>query len=159
KFIIEKAKQNQVIIFNEAHYNARHRVFVASMLEDLKKAGYTYFLAETFPDDANFFKDKHLTYHSGYYAMEPHFGNLIRRDIELNYTLYPYEDTTRANGKFREINEARNIETLLKKDPKARIIIYCGFSHIYEDSVSSWEKAMAGRLKEFTGIDPFTIDQ
>jgi hypothetical protein len=25
--------------------------------------------------------------------------------------------------------------------------------------VQNWEKAMAGRLKEYTGIDPFTIDQ
>jgi hypothetical protein len=26
-------------------------------------------------------------------------------------------------------------------------------------NIKSWEKAMAGRLKEFTNIDPFTIDQ
>ena len=30
---------------------------------------------------------------------------------------------------------------------------------MYEGSHGWWEKAMAGRLKEYTGIDPFTIHQ
>lgn len=47
-FIIEKAKKNRVLIFNEAHYNPRHRVFVTSLLKDLKETGYTFFAAETF---------------------------------------------------------------------------------------------------------------
>jgi hypothetical protein len=38
-------------------------------------------------------------------------------------------------------------------------IIHSGFDHVFENAVKNWEKAMAGRLKEYTGIDPFTIDQ
>lgn len=44
-------------------------------------------------------------------------------------------------------------------DPKAKILIHCGYGHILESEGGEWEKAMAGRLKEDTGIDPFTIDQ
>lgn len=159
KFIIEKAKKNQIVIFNEAHFNPRNRVFVTSLLKDLKAAGYKYFAAETFSNSPAFTKSHHPTFYTGYYSMEPQFGNLIREAMRLNFSLYPYEDTLGTNGKEREIGEAKNIEALLKKDPKAKIIVYCGFGHIREDSLPGWGKAMAGRLKEFTGIDPYTIDQ
>ncbi len=147
------------MIFNEAHYNPRHRVFVASLLKDFKEAGYKYFAAETFSNDEYFSKEIHPRFTTGYYTMEPQFGNLVREAIKLEYSLYPYEARAGANGREREIGEAKNLHELLKKDPKAKIIIYCGFAHIYEDSVYGWQKAMAGRLKEFTGIDPYTIDQ
>ena len=91
--------------------------------------------------------------------MEPQFGNLIREANKLNYILYPYEDITGSNCKNREIGEAKNIASLLTKEPNTKIIIYCGFAHIYEDSVYGWGKAMAGQVKEYTGINPFTIDQ
>ncbi len=159
KYIIQKANENQIIIFNEAHYNSRNRVFVASLLKDFKKIGYTYFAAEALNTDSTYQNLKLPLFSTGYYTMEPQFGNLIREAIRQKLKLFAYEDSTGANGKQREINEAKNLELLLKKDPKAKIIIYCGFSHIFEDSVYNWEKAMAGRLKEFTGIDPYTIDQ
>lgn len=159
KFIIQKAKENQVLIFNEAHYNPRNRVFVASLLKDLKDVGYKYFAAETFSNDSSFKKSKHPSFQTGYYSKEPEFGNLVREALKLNFSLYPYEDSTGANGKEREIEEAKNLQLLLQKKPNTKIIIYCGFAHIYEDSIPVWQKAMAGRLKELTGIDPYTIDQ
>jgi len=159
KYIIQKANENQIIIFNEAHYNPRNRIFVASLLKDLKKIGYSYFAAEALNTDSTYQNLQVPLFSTGYYTMEPQFGNLIREAIRQDLQLFAYEDSTGANGKQREINEAKNLELLLKKDPRAKIIIYCGFSHIFEDSVYSWEKAMAGRLKEFTGIDPYTIDQ
>lgn len=159
KFIIQKAKENQILIFNEAHHNPRNRVFVTSLLKDLRNSGYKYFAAETFANDSFFIKEKHPVFFTGFYTTEPQFGNLVREAIKLNFTLYPYEAIPITNGKEREIGEAKNLQSLLTKDPNAKIIIYCGFSHIREDSVPSWGKAMAGRLKEFTGIDPYTIDQ
>jgi hypothetical protein len=158
-FILTQAKKSRVIIFNEAHFNPRNRVFLTSLLKELKAIGYKYFAAETFINNSTFVKSKHPTFSTGYYNMEPQFGNLVREAKKLNYLLYSYEDTLGANGKEREIGEAKNLQTLLQKDINAKIIVYCGFSHIREDSVPGWEKAMAGRLKEFTGIDPYTIDQ
>lgn len=159
KFIIDKARENQVIIFNEAHFNPRHRVFVTSLLKDLKAVGYKYFAAETFINNSGFAKSHHPTFATGFYTLEPQFGNLVREAIKLNFTLYPYEDTLGTDGKEREIGEAKNLQTLLNKDSGAKIIVYCGFGHIIEDTLPGWGKAMAGRLKEFTGIDPYTIDQ
>jgi len=160
KYILSKAKENRILIFNEAHFNPRNRVFVTSLLKDLRRLGYTYFVAETFANKPGFADNSiYPTLNSGYYVMEPQFGNLVREANNLKFKLYPYEDTTRNNGKFREIEQAKNIASLLKTKPHAKIIIYCGFSHIYEDSVDGWERAMAGRLKEYTGLDPYTIDQ
>lgn len=160
KYVLNKAKENQIIILNEAHYNPRNRVFVTSLLKGLKKIGFTYFAAEGFLNKVSFQKNSTFpTLNCGFYASEAEFGNMMREANSLKYILYPYEDTTRGVGKFREIGQAKNIAALIKKDPNAKIIIYCGFAHIYEDSVVTWEKAMAGRIKEYTGIDPYTIDQ
>ncbi|MET0394244.1 MAG: hypothetical protein ABW019_13950 [Chitinophagaceae bacterium] len=159
-FILERAKENRVLIFNEAHYNPRHRVFVTSLLADLKKLGYTCLAAETFANNPDFAENSVCpTLNTGYYAMEPQFGNLIREANRLQLRLYPYEHRTGGNGRLREIEQAKNLAALLSSNPDLRLIVYCGFSHIFEDSVAGWEKAMAGRLKELTGIDPYTIDQ
>jgi len=118
KFIIQKAKENQILIFNEAHHNPRNRVFVTSLLKDLKNAGYKYFAAETFMNDSFFVKEKHPVFFTGFYTMEPQFGNLVREALKLNFTLYPYEAIPITGGKQREIGEAKNLQTLLKKRPK-----------------------------------------
>jgi hypothetical protein len=56
--------------------------------------------------------------------------------------------------------QARNIQHILLADPQAKIVIHCGYSHANEqpdpEDHSRW---MASYLREYTGIDPFTIDQ
>lgn len=160
KFILQKARENRVLIFNEAHYNPRNRVFVTSLLKDLKKIGYSYFAAETFSTRPDFKENsRYPNLNSGYYTMEPQFGNLIREANKLNYTLYAYEHFSRGNQWERETGQARNLAKLLDSVPDSKVIILCGFDHIVEDSIANWATPMAARLKELTGIDPYTIDQ
>ena len=160
KYILKKAKEKRVLIFNEAHYNPRNRVFVTSLLKDLKKLGYTYFAAETFSTRPAFKENsKFPNLNSGYYAMEPQFGNLIREANKLNYILYPYEHFTNGNQPERETGQAKNLAKLLDSIPNSKLIVYCGFSHIGEDSIANWATPMAAKLKELTGIDPYTIEQ
>ena len=164
EYIIRQAKNEQIVILNEAHHIPIHRVFTATLLKELYKSGFRYLGAETLShQDSLLNQRKHPTLASGYYTKEPQYGNLIREALQLGYRLFPYEAATPeefASGKTREIAQARHIETIIKRDPKAKILIHCGYSHVFETPLESdWEKAMAGRLKEFTGIDPFTIDQ
>ncbi|MFT3677599.1 MAG: hypothetical protein QM781_17040 [Chitinophagaceae bacterium] len=160
KFILKKARENRVLIFNEAHYNPRNRVFVNSLLKDLKKIGYRYFAAETFSMRPGFGENsKYPNLNTGYYAMEPQFGNLIRTANELNFTLYPYEHIANGNQWERETGQARNLARLLDSIPDSKVIVYCGFDHIMEDSIANWVTPMAARLRELTGIDPYTVDQ
>lgn len=92
--------------------------------------------------------------------MEPQFGNLIRAANKLNYTLHPYEHhTSRGNIQERETVQAKKIAKLLDSLPNSKIIVYCGFSHISEDSIKNWGMPMAAKLKELTGIDRYTIEQ
>lgn len=158
-FILQKARESQVLIFNEAHANPRNRVFVKSLLKDLKGMGYNWFCAETFFNDSSFFSMHHPVFETGYYTMEPSFGNLVREAMQRGLQLFPYESPTIEQPKEREINQAKNLAALLQKHPGEKIIVYCGFDHLREDSLPFWERAMAGRLKEYTGIDPYTIDQ
>ncbi|MFC6996342.1 hypothetical protein [Rufibacter roseus] len=158
EYILQQAPQEQILIINEAHHNPLHRTFTQSLLEDLHKQGYRYLgLEGLYQQDSLINQRKYPVQESGYYAKEPQFGNLIREAMRLGFTVFGYD--AEGNGKVREIGQARNIQKVLQRDPKAKIILHCGFDHINEGPSQAWEKAMAGRLKEFTGIDPFTIDQ
>ncbi|MBD0255864.1 MAG: hypothetical protein ICV83_09105 [Cytophagales bacterium] len=163
KYILEQARNRQVVILNEAHHNAMHRVFTASLLEGLYRQGFRYFGAETLDHkDSLLNQRKYPVLETGFYTREPQYGNLVREALGIGYTLFAYETKNfgLSTPREREIDQARNIQQILTKDPKAKILIHCGYSHLQEDSLGgAWEKAMAGRLREFTGIDPFTINQ
>jgi hypothetical protein len=160
EYILVRARKAQIVIINEAHHNPLHRVFTASLLEGLYQAGFRYLGAETLGHaDPELNRRKYPTGQTGYYTQEPQYGNLIREALALGFTLFPYESGG-PTPKEREIGQARNIQKILQRDPKARIFIHCGYSHAREAPLGgNWEKAMAGRVKAFTGIDPFTIDQ
>ena len=70
-----------------------------------------------------------------------------------------YEQTTNSNGKPREIEQAKNIQKVIQSRPNEKFLIHSGFDHALEGKHNYWEKAMAGRLTEFTGINPLTINQ
>ena len=157
-YIINRSEKEKIIIINEAHHYPKHRVFTGSLLEGLYKNGYRYLGLEALSDAA--VNDRnYAVQESGFYTSEPQFGNLIYEAKKLGFTVFGYEASEGKNGKEREIEQAGNIQKFMKSHPDGKYIIHCGFDHVYEKEVRSWEKAMAGRLKEYTGIDPFTIDQ
>jgi hypothetical protein len=165
-FIKEKAKTEQIIIINEAHQQPYHRAFTASLLEDLYEQGFRYFGAETLAkyDMGRLNFSKYPIENSGYYTHEPLYGNLIREALKVGFEVFAYETERMGNSdsagiNLREIDQARNIKKVLDKDPKAKILVHCGFDHLVETPYLGWGKAMAGRLIEYTGINPYTIDQ
>jgi hypothetical protein len=161
-YIVNRSKKESVIIINEAHNNARHRVFTTSILQGLYNNGYRFLGLEALSDTL-INKRKFAVLESGYYTKEPQFGNLINEALKIGFTVFGYEDFSNTNltGKDREIKQAQNIAKWIKENPDGKFLIHCGYDHIIEGTpgIKSWEKAMAGRLTEFTGINPFTIDQ
>ncbi|WP_431610877.1 hypothetical protein [Chryseobacterium sp. 'Rf worker isolate 10'] len=155
-YILEKAGNEQVIIINEAHHNASHRAFASSLLQGLYDKGYRYLGLETLASDS-LNTTKFASLNSGYYSQEPEFGNFIYNALKIGFKLFPYE--AEGNNKEREIGEAKNISDYMEKNKEGKYIIYCGYQHAYEGIHKSWEKTMAGRLSDLTGINPFTIDQ
>ena len=158
QYILNAADTAQVVIINEAHHQPYHRVFTTELLQDLYDKGYRYFGLETLDSqDQELNTRKYPVYQSGTYSREPQFGNLIRKALEIGYHLFPYE--SEGNGREREIGQAQKIQKQIQQDSTAKYLIHCGFAHAAEGEYKSWGKAMAGRLQEFTGINPLTINQ
>lgn len=162
-YIVEQAKKHQVVIINEAHQSSFHRMFTRSLLQELYDNGYRNLGLEALGNgvylDSLLNTRKYPTQKTGYYTKDPQFGNLIREALDIGYTLFAYENTGNQNGKFREIAQAENIKKVMNAKPNEKFLIHCGFDHASEGYHRSWEKAMAERLKEYTGIDPLTINQ
>ena len=163
-YVVERAKKNRIVIINEAHHRPIHRNFSASLLQKLYDNGYRYFGLEALKNSeietSLLNKRKYPTKSSGYYIKEPRFGNLVRKALKIGFTLFAYETTDRDHdGKQREIDQAESIAKIVNKNPQAKFLIHCGYDHATEGVYTSWEKAMAERLKDLTGIDPLTINQ
>ena len=163
EYIVQQASEHKVIIINEAHHYAPHRVFTESLLRELYENGYKNLGVEALSNgnniDAELNERKYPIQGSGYYIKDPNFGNLLRTALNIGYNVFAYDQTSNVNGKEREIAQARNIEKKIQEKPDEKFLIFCGFEHALEGAHKSWEKAMAGRLKEYTGIDPLTINQ
>jgi len=162
-YIIKKAKENQVVIINEAHHNSFHRLFTKSLLKKLYDNGYKNLGLEALEnnDSLNLILNnrKYPSQKTGYYIKDPQFGNLVRDALEIGYTLFSYESMGQGSGKPREIGQAKNIQKIIDAKPNEKFLIHCGFDHSLEGKHEYWEKAMAGRLAEYTGINPLTINQ
>lgn len=164
-YIVEQAQHKKVVMINEAHHNSYHRVFTTSLLQKLYDQGYKHLGLEALSYDDNLDSLQHIRKYpiqkTGYYIKDPQFGNMIREAIAIGYTLFPYETKEFENSTMesREINQAKNIQNYITTHPNDKFLIHCGFDHNLEGTHPSWGKTMAGRLTEYTGIDPLTIDQ
>ncbi|WP_254412554.1 hypothetical protein [Dyadobacter diqingensis] len=156
-YIVDQSKNEQIIIVNEAHHQPLHRVFTESLLEGLYQNGFRYLGLEALAEDSLINIRKWPMQNDGYYSKEPQFGNMIRKALKIGFFVFGYEAD--GNGKIREIGQAKNIQKVLNQDPGAKILLHCGFNHVVEGDYPAWGKAMAGQLKELSGINPLTIDQ
>ncbi|HEB62784.1 MAG TPA: hypothetical protein ENI82_06500 [Bacteroidetes bacterium] len=160
-FIIKEAEKVQVVMINEAHHNASHRMFTKSLLQKLFDVGYTNLGLETLSDDDPMLHErKYPIQESGTYSNEPQFGNLIRTALEIGYHLFPYESKGHGGDtESREIDQAKNIQEVLATKPNEKFLIHCGFDHNLEGVHPYWGNTMASRFTEYTGINPLTINQ
>lgn len=174
EYIIEQARDQQIVIINESHCQPKERHFTKKLLKYLKNLGFTYLgleaitsnskpeltsipvnrynLTDTLINERGYPLMKAI---SGSYVKEPQFGNMIREAVDLDYVIFGYENF----GKQRELDQATNIARILSQDPHAKILIHCGGGHLNESHEDGSKKRMAEYLKELTGIDPLTINQ
>jgi len=146
----------RIIIINEAHHIPNHRIITTELLKDLYEKGFRYFAAETISNETGI-KDslfKNANYPelwTGYYTMEPLYGDLIRQALKTGYKIIPYEKPTDSKSE-REFEMAKNLSKVFEEDKNAKILIHCGYAHIKK----TW---MAGYLERLTGLNSFRIDQ
>lgn len=157
-YLLKRIKSEQIVIINEAHQQPLHRVFTYQLLNDMYQQGFRYLGLETLDERDTLLNVRKYSFtDSGFYSKEPQFGELIREALRIGFQLFAYEKI--EEGLDREVEQAKIIQKMIDKDPTGKFIIHCGFSHAAEGHVPSWGKAMAGRLTELSGINPFTINQ
>jgi hypothetical protein len=173
--IVEASRGRRIVMLNEAHHVPMHRAFGRRIVQALAAEGFTHLAVEALANeaDADFVNDSiargRPTADGGFYIREPMFGELLRAAFDAGMTLIPYETTDRApkptpaeSINAREIAQARAIGAVLEADPDARVLIFCGYSHLTEspsmmgDAELRW---LACRLRDALGIDPLTISQ
>ncbi|MDD5360713.1 MAG: hypothetical protein PHN88_01165 [Ignavibacteria bacterium] len=153
--ISKMADTTRIVMINEAHHVSQHRILTAKLLKVLYDKGFRYFCAETLNNsdslrDENLNNRKYPVMETGFYTLEPLYGDLIRQAIRIGFKIVPYESPYWS--KNREVEQAENIFKIFQNDPDAKVFVHCGYGHI----TPSW---MAGEFKRISGIRPLTIDQ
>lgn len=169
-WILENATEARIVMFNENHYAAEARAFVRQLLGELRSRGFTHIGFEAFSPLTENEADSY-TPALGYYTVEPVFAALVRDAKVLGYEVFGYESTVWAPDdatsaeriRVREQGQADNLEKRIGSEAdEARFVIFAGWSHIAEEPIAGPaglpERWMAARLKQATGIDPFTVD-
>ncbi|MBO2008281.1 hypothetical protein [Hymenobacter negativus] len=168
--LLKRTANRQLVILNEAHYQPLNRVFTRSLVAGLYRQGFRYLCLEDLANgpgtDSGLNQRKYPVIGTGYYVIEPQYGDLERYALALGFTLVPYEHLPdaapdpMARMVARETGQARNIQQILTKDPKAKIVVHCGYGHLVENLVGDGQFGFMGAfLKKYTGLDPFTIHQ
>jgi len=159
KYIIERVRNQRVIMFNESHNKPLHRAFVANMLEDLYALGFRYLAMETLNQFTNA-SLRTVNILTGHYTCEPIAGELVRKALNMGFALVAYEDSSvKHTVNQREYAQAENINKILQKDPNAKILVLAGDKHIEEGAITDDRIPMAAYFKIVSGLDPLTIDQ
>jgi hypothetical protein len=153
-FLIDKCKNEKIVMFNENHFSPNNRMLVILLLKDLYDAGYRHLALEMLWDK-NINERGFAVSKSGFYTREPMASNLIREAKRIGFNVFGYDDFS----KDREKKQAENIyNNTFKIDPLTKVVVLAGFDHIYE-KITTNRKRMAGEFKNTYHIDPLTIDQ
>lgn len=147
---------NDVLLINEAHYKSEHRAFLYNQLPFFKANGFKYIAIEALNNgtwlDSLLYSRRYPQYlKTGIYIDDPVFANLIRRAIELDFTIIAYDHY----GIGREEEQAKNI--LKQYNPSnGKLLVFAGYAHICEEIDS---KLMGSFLKKELGHEILTISQ
>lgn len=178
-FILSRAESKEAIFFNESPAHPQTRAFVLTLLQDLQEQGFTYLGLEALErEDEEINTRGYPVLNSGYYLKDPVYGDLVRQALAMGFEIFPYQSSPEEQGKalnilkkkgFRggeeklkasalEWSQAMNIARIRRKDSQAKIIVLSSAGHIREQTLEG-KKHMAQWFKEFTGLNPLTIDQ
>lgn len=155
----EIANQEQLVIIMEAHNAPKHRQWIEQTLSILRAAGFREYAAEGLAESGRSLKRRGYPVSStGFYVSDPHFGNLLRTAIKLDFEIHAYEAHGR-NYDLREHGQAANLARLFRADPKLKLVVHAGYGHVLKTPQETGVKLMARHLWEMTGIEPYCIWQ
>ncbi len=154
KFFKETANR-QVVMVNENHSLPEHRVFTASLLPELFNQGFRYLALEDLLDRDSTINDRIHAYKTdGLYVNEIMYAELERYAREIGFTLVPYDNNDAWDISERDSLGLIELKKIFEKDPKARVVVHCGFGHI-----DKTQKTLAAFIQSELSINPLTISQ
>ncbi len=167
--IVSLADKHQVLMINEEHDTPLHRAFTARLLPQLYKKGFRYLAAETLGEDsAALAKRGYPTHKTGFYSVDPVFGDMLRTALKLGFKLVWYEHQERCvptaeKPNFcqdkRERGQAQNLyDRIFKDDPNAKVLVHVGRGHNQKLKFNDWAM-MAWHFRQISKIEPFSINQ
>lgn len=159
KFILERARNERVIMINEAHHEPQHRLFTADVLIALNKQGFNILTVEVlwYPYEITLDDICWDVWSGTSYLREPQYFNLIRTALSLGMKVYGHESEGGLTRDERERRQAEILQQILENNPDSKMIVHAGWGHIREDTMVI--KTMGYYFRQLTGIDPFTISQ
>lgn len=167
-YIAERAAKHRFVMVNERHHVSTERLLTLTLLRPLYKQGFRYLAAEALtPWMTDIDVRGYPVQADGTYVVDAVFGELLREAVALGFQVVPYEQreeqgppTAGMNDQqVRDYWQAHNlIAGTLERDPEAKVLVHCGYSHLHEVASPRWT-SMAHYFKEATGLDPLTVDQ
>ncbi|MCA9110924.1 MAG: hypothetical protein KDA52_13320 [Planctomycetaceae bacterium] len=153
------ATEHRLVMIMEDHFFSKHREFIGATLPEFKDAGFTHYAAEAIgPLDLSLTERGYPINRTGLYTSDPQFGNVLRKAIELRFTLvgYDFDATSHEN---REEYAASRLADILNESKECRMVVHAGHAHVLKYETEYGGRWLAARLWDKTAIEPFTIWQ
>ena len=167
-YIAERAANHRFVMVNERHHVSTDRLLTLGLLRPLYEQGFRYLAAEALASWGEVGVRGYPIGKDGtQYIDDPVFGELLREAVALGYQIVHYElreeqdlpTDGMTEQQVRDYWQAHNlIAGTLKRDPSAKVLVHCGYSHLWEVVTPRWTP-MAHYFQEATGLDPLTVDQ
>lgn len=167
--IVKRARRTRVVILNESHETSRGRAFGLELARALRPHGYSLLALEALSNrsGAPALRTNAVPLDAGFYTKDPVLADMIVQAIRIGYRALAYENVPEEgyaqSQTDREQGQAQNLNNILSLEPKSKLLVLVGHSHVAESALpgrggvgTEW---MAARLKRMSGIDPLTIDQ
>jgi hypothetical protein len=155
----EIAKRERLIVIMEAHNSPKHRQWIEETLSILQSAGFRDYAAEALSESGRSLKQRGYPVPlTGFYVSDPHFGNVLRTAIDLDFDLHTYE-ASGSDFYQREYEQAANLAKLFSANPQLKLVVHAGYGHVFKTPDDTGQKLMAGHLWEMTGFEPYCIWQ
>lgn len=160
--IPQLARDRRIVLFNEAHHVPLTRSLTVQLLARLREEGFDYFAAETLDArDAGLATRGYPVDASGFYTEEPVYAEMVRTALKLGYEVVAYEaGANTPSGEPREAAQARNLYArVFAHDPRARLVVNAGYSHILKSGRHLGGRSMAEYLQQFSGLPMLAVEQ
>lgn len=153
------AAEQRLVVIMEAHTVSEHRAWIEQTLGFFRAAGFTHYSGETIVESGSTLKSRgYPTSRTGFYTLDPRFGNLVRTVIRLGFEVGGH-DLFAPDFDRREEYQAATLAERFASRPDIKMVVHAGHGHVFKHEVRNVGRYMAARLWEKTGVEPFTIWQ